>query len=369
MMVNNIEALLRPRVLDDESLRDFLDALSDQVPKIESDIASLKRTPRNKVLIANLFRALHTIKGDAAMCKMELAVQITHPMESLLTRLRSGEVDFSDPLAEALLLALDRLELASRALAERQAVDQLKLPELIDGLRKMAAASGQELDAAAAHLIKDVTGFHMSSKPGNVRSPVNTTPHASGSAAADIRFFRSLALQYEARSPLFKGRSARQLHLALETNKAAGNPVDPLQLEAAVYMHDVGMMFIPESAWLRADSLSDKERRQLHEHPGYGAGLLQRMPGWEEAAEIVLQHHERQDGTGYPQGLKHDRIVPGAKIMAMVDTFESVTLKHSQRGQGRSLIRAIAEVNASDNQFAPEWIAPFNSVIRRMVEG
>ena len=61
-------------------------------------------------------------------------------------------------------------------------------------------------------------------------------------------------------------------------------------------------------------------------------------------------------------------ICVGAKILAIVDAFESVTLKHSHRGQSRSLLRAIAEINACDNQFAPEWIAHFNGVIRRMVE-
>ena len=59
---------------------------------------------------------------------------------------------------------------------------------------------------------------------------------------------------------------------------------------------------------------------------------------------------------------------PGAKILAIVDAFEAVTLKHSHRGQSRSLIRAIAEINACDDQFATEWIEPFNRVIRKMVE-
>lgn len=365
----NINALLHPKIPDGEALHDFVDALSDQVPNIERDIASLKRTPQDKVLIADLFRALHTIKGDAAMCKVELAVMIAHPIESLLDRLRSGEIGFSDPLAEAVLLALDRLELAARAMLEGAAVDQLKLVELVGGFEAMAASPADELDAKAALVIKAVTGFQMASKPASARATADVVAFTSGSVAADLKFFRSLALQYEARSPLFQGRSDRQLHLALETNQAAGNPVDPLQLEAAVYMHDVGMLFLPESVWLKADRLSEKERRQLQEHSSFGAGLLQRMQGWQEAAEIVLQHHERQDGTGYPRGLTNDQIVPGAKILAMVDTFESVTLKHSQRGHGRSLIRAIAEVNASDKQFAPEWIAPFNAVIRHMVEG
>ena len=79
--------------------------------------------------------------------------------------------------------------------------------------------------------------------------------------------------------------------------------------------------------------------------------------------------HEMPDGGGYPAGLKGDAICDGAKIMAIVDAFEAVMLKHIHRGKNRSVLRAIAEVNACDNQFAPEWIVPFNSVIRRTIEG
>jgi HD-GYP domain-containing protein (c-di-GMP phosphodiesterase class II) len=74
------------------------------------------------------------------------------------------------------------------------------------------------------------------------------------------------------------------------------------------------------------------------------------------------------DGAGYPNAIKSEQICPGAKVLAIVDAFEAVMLKHIHRGRNRSVLRAIAEVNACDNQFAPEWIEPFNRVIRRTVE-
>lgn len=86
------------------------------------------------------------------------------------------------------------------------------------------------------------------------------------------------------------------------------------------------------------------DRQALRAHPGYGAGLLERMEGWEPAAEMVAQHHEMPDGAGYPEGLKSDAICPGAKILAIVDAFEAMMLKHTHRGHGRSMLRAIVEV-------------------------
>jgi HD-GYP domain-containing protein (c-di-GMP phosphodiesterase class II) len=134
-------------------------------------------------------------------------------------------------------------------------------------------------------------------------------------------------------------------------------------------MHDVGMMFLPEGMWLnKLGRLNEDDKKALHAHPGYGAGILERMEGWKPAAEMVAQHHEMPDGAGYPAGLKSEAICPGAKILTIVDAFEAVMLKHTHRGHGRSMLRAIAEVNACDNQFAAEWIAPFNAVIRKMIE-
>jgi HD-GYP domain-containing protein (c-di-GMP phosphodiesterase class II) len=363
----DLVALLQPRIVDRDSFQEFVEALDDQVPGIERDVAALRRNPGDRALIARLFRALHTIKGDAALCKVDIGVAICHPLESLLSRCRDGEFLFSDLLAEVMLLTLDRLELVIEALDSGRTVGHLKLPQLVGGLEKLAVTPAGDIAAQTANLIEAVTGF----RPHLARTEVPTDAPSLSRAddqAADLWFFSTLALQLESRSPLFIGRTGRLLRLAEETNAAAGGPVDATQLAAAVYMHDVGMMFAPESAWLKPERLTDDDWILIRDHPLQAAGLLQRMPGWAAAAEMVRQHHEMPCGSGYPEGLKAEAICPGAKILAIIDAFEAVTLKHSHRGQSRSLIRAIAEVNACDDQFASEWIEPFNRVIRKLVE-
>lgn len=364
----DIVALLQSRVRDREAFQEFVEDLADHVPLIERDIARLKRDPRDRALIADLFRALHTIKGDAAICQVEVGVAIAHPLETLLDRLRNDTVAFSDLLAEVFLLALDRLELATESLGAGRPLTPLKLPELVGGLETMAALPAEAVDDAAVALVEAVTGFRPVHAPRALRAKPTGTARGAEGMAADLRFFKELALQFEARSPLFKGRSGRLLRLALDTNAMAGKPVDPVQLEAAVYMHDVGMMFLPEPVWLKVGKLSDEDKLIMRLHPAWAAGLLERIPGWQAAAEMVAQHHEMPDGGGYPAGLKEADICPGAHILAIIDAFEAVTLKHSHRGHSRSLLRAIAEINACDTQFAPAWIGHFNDVVRRMVE-
>lgn len=362
--------LTAPMVSDREALDDFVDALRDIAPAIERDVARLRSAPGERQVIASLFRSLHNIKGDAALCKVDLAVAIVHPIETVLARVRSGVLPFTEPLAEIILLTVDRLELAMARIAVDEALDDLQLWPLIDGLERLAGAAPADVDECAAEVFEVVTGFRPVFAASLATRGALAGGHADSSSAAteDLRFFLKLANQFELRSPLFKGRTTRILRLALETNQIVDDPIDPLQLEAAVYMHDVGMMFLAESVWLKASDMSTAEKVILHAHPGYAAGLLARMPGWAAAAEMVAQHHEAAGGAGYPAALESAQICAGGKLLAICDAFEAVMLKHINRGRNRSLLRAIAEINACDKQFASEWIVPFNQVIRRSVE-
>jgi HD-GYP domain-containing protein (c-di-GMP phosphodiesterase class II) len=362
-------SLSEPVVTDREALQEFIDILWEYAPTIERDVARLKNHPTEHAVVGNLFRTLHNIKGDAALCRVEVAVAIVHPMESVLVRVRNGDLPFTNAIAEATLLTIDRLELAVERLSSEQTLAGLQLQLLIEGLEKLAAATPSELDACVADLIEAVTG----KRPVTVAVKAPAAQRKPGDAsrsqtADDLLFFLTLANQFEMRSPRFAGRTMRILRLALETNQMAGNPIDPVQLEAAIYMHDVGMMFLPESVWLRASALTPAEQRIMRAHPEYAAGLLSRMESWAAAAAMVAQHHETPFGKGYPGALTGEQICPGAKVLAIVDAFEAVMLKHTERGRKRSLLRAIAEVNACDQQFAPEWIEPFNQVIRRAAE-
>lgn len=348
-----------------EEIGEFRDALTDQMIMLDRQIAQLRRDPRDKEAVAGLFRTLHTLKGDAALCHFELGVKIAHPIETVLARLREGRLTFTPLLAEAIFLATDRMELTTEALLRQRPVENLNLDVLIKQLEHLAASQADPLDAEAAALIEAVTGFRPSGAPAkNIPAAAVPPPDRS----QDMYFFRELALLFEGRKPLYAGRAERQVHLALTTNQRAGAPVDPVQLEAAVYLHDIGMMLLPESIWLGENAISEHERQQLCQHPYWAAGLLSRMPGWQDAAKMIAQHHEMIDGRGYPSGLTDAQIVPGAKILAIIDAFESVMLKHSHRGSGRSLVRAIAEVNASDRQFSTAWIGHFNQVVRGMIE-
>jgi chemotaxis protein histidine kinase CheA len=124
----DISSLVTPVIQDRELLEEFAEALNDRAPEIERDVARLRKAPQDRDITAELFRAVHNIKGDAALCKFGLGVAIAHPIETMLSRFRDGEIPFSDLLAELILLAVDRLELATDAVLLRKPLDNLNLP-------------------------------------------------------------------------------------------------------------------------------------------------------------------------------------------------------------------------------------------------
>jgi HD-GYP domain-containing protein (c-di-GMP phosphodiesterase class II) len=119
----------------------------------------------------------------------------------------------------------------------------------------------------------------------------------------------------------YAGRIARELRLcASEIGK----------IEAAALVHDVGKIYTPREILNKPGRLTDREFAIIKLHPRDGAELLGGV-GDAEIAEIVLHHHERLDGNGYPDGIGGEEIPLGARIIAVADTFDAITSTRSYR--------------------------------------
>ncbi len=92
----------------------------------------------------------------------------------------------------------------------------------------------------------------------------------------------------------------------------------------AALLHDIGKIGVEDKILRKPDKLTTEEWQVIRKHPEIGAKIVQGMTGLDEVAPLILTHHERLDGSGYPQGLKGDQIPLGARIIAVVDTFSAV---------------------------------------------
>jgi HD-GYP domain-containing protein (c-di-GMP phosphodiesterase class II) len=148
-------------------------------------------------------------------------------------------------------------------------------------------------------------------------------------------------------------------------NRLAGRPVNEQDLAVAVYVHDFGMAFIPVELLHKQTQLDDAEILLLRSHVQSSAQLLQQLPRWQAAREIVLQHHEAVDGSGYPFGLREREISDGAKMLAIADSFDAMTHHRAYAShQKRPIIRAVKEINqCAGKQLSPYWVEVFNRAV------
>jgi diguanylate cyclase (GGDEF)-like protein/putative nucleotidyltransferase with HDIG domain len=175
--------------------------------------------------------------------------------------------------------------------------------------------------------------------------------------AARFRAAASLAKAVDARDAYTGSHSERVSDLAAKVATRLG--VDREQVELtrlAASLHDLGKLAIPEEILRKPGPLSETERLVLERHPQIGYRMLESL-GVDPVADWVLHHHERWDGTGYPDALGGDEIPLGARIIFVADAYDAMTSDRVYRGR-LSDDEAIAELaRCSGSQFDPDVVA------------
>jgi putative nucleotidyltransferase with HDIG domain len=141
-----------------------------------------------------------------------------------------------------------------------------------------------------------------------------------------------LVTSLEARDAFMSGHSVRVAQLSASLANALGHPEDSVEaVRLAGRLHDIGMLVISDRVVNREGPLSPAEFDQVRQHTLVGHQLLQPYPHLADVARFVRGHHERWDGTGYPDGLAGEEIPWGARIIAVVETYDALVTQRSYR--------------------------------------
>jgi len=136
----------------------------------------------------------------------------------------------------------------------------------------------------------------------------------------------------EHRDPYTAGHQKRVAEIAVTIAQQMGYPADRLRpLFIAASLHDIGKISIPTEILAKPASLTRLERQFIEQHPAAGADILRRVPFPWNVAGIILSHHERLDGSGYPRGLKAREIDEESRILAVADVYEAMTTHRPYR--------------------------------------
>jgi putative two-component system response regulator len=146
------------------------------------------------------------------------------------------------------------------------------------------------------------------------------------------RVISSLAVAIEAKDPNTKGHSVRVSHLAVKLGQAMGLPEASLRsLRLGSLLHDLGKIGISETILLCEGKLSNEERDAMRSHPEIGERMCAPLKSLEHVLRIIRSHHERLDGSGYPDGLSGDEIPLLVRIVSMVDVYDALTTPRPYR--------------------------------------
>lgn len=171
---------------------------------------------------------------------------------------------------------------------------------------------------------------------------------------------KSLVSAIDAKDEYTRHHSSRVTEFTLRIAGKMGFSEKELgDLELASLLHDVGKIAVPESILNKPGKLTEAEFALIREHPARGENILRPVIELKEIARVVRAHHERYDGTGYPDKLKGREIPLGARIMAIADAYDSITSERPYRKASSHRYAVKEIINCSGTQFDPEAVQNF----------
>ena len=142
----------------------------------------------------------------------------------------------------------------------------------------------------------------------------------------------ALALAVEAKDPYSRGHLDRVAKLGVKTAQVLNLSQEDINtLRDAAKLHDLGKIGIMDKILTKAGPLSENEMEMMRKHCEIGEGIIKPIRSLQNLCDIIRHHHERLDGTGYPDGLKGDEIKPLVRILAIADIYDALTSKRPYR--------------------------------------
>lgn len=174
----------------------------------------------------------------------------------------------------------------------------------------------------------------------------------------------SLVNTLEAREPKLIGHGARTAWYALQLGRAIHLSDQELEhLKYAAYLHDVGKLSIPQEILIKEEPLSSSEYHTLQSHPRAAISLLEPWPFLRIPSIWIAHHHERWDGSGYPNGLKGSFIPLGSRLIAIADTYDVLALRSGGEPQSNPAECLAILRWYSGSHFDPELIENFSKLV------
>ncbi len=342
--------------------------------RIDQEIARGSRFGTTFSLImldVDLFKAYNDIHGHLAGDEIlrRIALSIRTSVRSLDTAFRYGGEEFAIILPEAQLSdAYKVAERIRKAIASKTSSRATPITASlgianwpVDGVTKAEIIS--HADAAlyrAKHMGRNRTC--LSSEVVKTETLPAGVEHEAQPRALSIIY--ALAATVDAKDHYTYGHSKKVSDYAVALAEALGLSKDVIDtIRAAGLLHDVGKIAVPDSTLNKKGALNDEEWELIRAHPKLGIEILRHIIDLVNCIPVILHHHERYDGSGYPTSLKGDNIPLESRILAIADAFDAITSPRPYRKQ-LSIQEALNELKrCAGTQFDPKLVDVFCKLI------
>ena len=180
-----------------------------------------------------------------------------------------------------------------------------------------------------------------------------------------IESSKALIMALESKDPYTAGHSSHVARLSMQVAEAMGLPLDEAEvIEHAGLLHDIGKICISDDILLKPERLTLAEYEAMKQHPYLGYRILKPIKFLQQEATLILHHHEWFNGQGYPCRLAHNEIPVGARIISVVDSYDTMRHAGGRYKKTISVADAVNELIAcAGTQFDPEVVQAFVQVL------
>jgi len=372
-----VEAMLALPFLAQEQFRGALLLFLDKTGPISTAEITLAAalTSQSALFLEN---ARVFTRTEEHRVRLERAVQVFESMASALASTRVGISPFLQFVADAAarMVAPARVYLTvtgasrtvplvvtrSAGLAEGVQTEELRqalvLPITLDGeesgrLEVYVSGENRVVEGEITGILR--TFVHLiASALGNSALLTNLRQAVDEVERAYMGTLEALSKALEMRDHEVEGHSRRVVQYTVALAKRMNVPeAQMVPLIRGALLHDIGKIGIPDAILRKPGPLDEEEWAIMRQHPRIGYEMLKQIDFLKQAVPIILHHHERYDGTGYPAGLVEEKIPLGARIFAVADTYDAITSDRPYR-KGREHRAAIEEIRKGcGTQFDP----------------
>ena len=234
---------------------------------------------------------------------------------------------------------------------------------LVKPLLESAVLASLERALHKRHLEQQVEGYrqHLEEMVAERTSQLQAALRQIECSYEDT--LQALGAAIDLRDSETAGHSRRVCGYSLQIARAMGlSDAQVRNITRGAYLHDIGKLAIPDGILLKPGPLAADEWKLMQQHAQIGFALVKGIPFLADAAEIVLTHHERFDGGGYPRGLRAEEIPLGARIFAVADALDAITSDRPYR-RASSFASALETIrHQAGQQFDTEVVKVFLSI-------